>query len=67
MATKMVKPAEGRRVLNHQRGFNELDPKGETVEVDATVRRWLRDGDVIEADAPAPAADAKKAKQPAQS
>lgn len=60
MATMFVKPAAGRRVLNHQRGFLPLAADGEMVESDASVRRWLRDGDAVEADtadaSPAPAA-----------
>lgn len=48
MATAFVKAAPERRVLNHQRGFREMLPEGESVELDATFRGYLADGDLIE-------------------
>lgn len=69
MATVTLKPAEGRRVLNHERGFAPLNPAGEPVTLDATWRKRLADGDVVmsgedgggepQADPPAPAKKSK--------
>lgn len=56
-----VKPAEGRHVRNHQRGFAVLAPDGEPVELDSEWRKRIADGDVIvvpgdgQASDPAPA------------
>lgn len=56
MATVFVKVAPERRVLNHQRGFREFLPEGESVTLDKDVRRRLADGDLVECAPPASAA-----------
>lgn len=61
MATAFVKAAPDRRVLNHQRGFREMLPEGEVVELDATFRGYIADGDLIETKEQA-APPAKKSK-----
>ena len=66
MTTAFLKPVAGRRVLNHQRGFREMLPDGETVELDKDWRRMIADGDVVAvAKAPAKPA-ASKAPAPAK-
>lgn len=48
MRTAILRPAEGRRVLNHQRDFLPLAPEGEQIEIDAAFLRALAEGDVVE-------------------
>lgn len=46
MAIVTVKPAEGRHVRNHQRGFAVLAADGEPVELDAVWHKRIAEGDV---------------------
>ncbi len=60
-----IAPAAGRRVLNHQRGFLPIGPEGVDMQMDATVRKRLADGDAViveppASDAPPPAKTPKK-------
>ena len=48
MTIAFVKAAPDRRVLNHQRGFREILPEGEEVELDRDFRRAIASGDLVD-------------------
>lgn len=62
MTTAFVKAAPDRRVLNHQRGYREILPEGEEVELDRDFRRAIAAGDLLEVKRDPAPAKAGKAK-----
>lgn len=47
MALIHIKPAPGRLLRNHQRGFRPVPPEGEDVEDDFHWQKRLADGDAV--------------------